>query len=382
MEKRFIILGGGIAGLCTAIALKKIGIEALVFEAAPSLKPVGAGLGLGANAIKAFAELGIAEEVIAAGRFMESFTVYNQYGKPITKTDSVAVSKKFGLDNFSIHRADLHELLLSKINPANIRLNKKVKSFEQNENGVTIFFEDGTIHKADYVIAAEGIHSAVRKKLLPRVTPRYAGYTCWRAIIDNTQLQLNESSETWGRHGRFGIVPLSNNRIYWFACINATANNQTLKKYTTENLLNVFKEYHEPIPSVLWETKNENLIWGDIIDIEPIGRFAFQNILLIGDAAHATTPNLGQGACQAIEDAVVLAEEIRDNRDVEKAFLQFEQRRLKRTRWVVNTSQQVGRVAQWENLFLIQLRNFLFRLLPKSFSDRQFQRLYKVDFGK
>jgi 2-polyprenyl-6-methoxyphenol hydroxylase-like FAD-dependent oxidoreductase len=381
MEKKIIILGGGIAGLSTAIALKNNGIDAVVFESAPSIKPVGAGLGLAANAIKAFKELRIEEEVIAAGRFMESFTVYNQYGKTITKTDSKAVSKKYGLDNFSIHRADLHELLLSKLNPSNIRLNKKVKSFEQQADGVTVFFEDGTLYKADYVIAAEGIHSVVRKKLLPQSSTRFSGYTCWRAIIDNSSLQLNESSETWGKNGRFGIVPLKDNRIYWFACMNAAANDERMKKFTVEDLQHQFKDYHHPVPSILKQTKNEDLIWGDINDIKPIEQFAFGNILLIGDAAHATTPNLGQGGCQAIEDAVVLAEEIRDNLDIEKAFLQFEQRRLQRVHWVVNTSRQVGRVAQWENSFLIQLRNFLFRLLPKSFSDRQFQKLYKVDFG-
>jgi 2-polyprenyl-6-methoxyphenol hydroxylase-like FAD-dependent oxidoreductase len=382
MKKKFAILGGGIAGLSTAIALKNIGIDAVVFEAAPEIKPVGAGLVLAANAMKALKELGIDREVMAVGKSIDGFTLYNLHGKAITKTDSIAMGKKYGLDNVSIHRAELHDLLLSKLNPANIRINKKVKSFEQGAAGVTIYFEDGTIYKTDYVIAAEGIHSAVRKKLLPQATIRYAGYTCWRAVIDNTSLQINETSETMGSNGRFGIVPLSNKRIYWFACINTTANNEVMKQYTVKDLLHHFQHYHHPIPAILNETNNEDLIWGDINDIKPLPQFAFGNILLIGDAAHATTPNLGQGACQAIEDAVILANEIRDNLSIEKAFKQFEQRRLPRTAWIVNTSRQVGRMAQWDNAALIYLRNLLYRMLPKSFTEQQFEKLYNVDFGR
>jgi 2-polyprenyl-6-methoxyphenol hydroxylase-like FAD-dependent oxidoreductase len=380
VKKNITILGGGIAGLSTAIALKNAGIETMVFEAAAEIKAVGAGLGLGANAIKAFKVLGIAEEVMEAGRFLPSFTVYNQKGKQITKTDSVSVSKKYGLDNFTIHRADLHSLLLSKINPGCIKTNKRVQTIEQNENNIILHFQDGTVHETDYLIAAEGIHSIVRKHLLPESKPRYAGYTCWRAVIDNTKLQLNECSETWGSKGRFGIVPLAGNKIYWFACVNASANDSVMKNFTVLDLLDQFAGYHHPIPSILKETKNENLIQADINDIKPINRYAFNNILLIGDAAHATTPNLGQGACQAIEDAVILAAEIEKNNDIVTAFKQFEQMRMKRTHWIINTSLLTGKIAQLENKFLIRLRNFLFSHLPKRINEKQFQKLYKTDF--
>lgn len=378
--KNITIIGGGIAGLTTAIALKNIGINARVFEAAPEIKEVGAGLGLGANAIKAFQLLGIGEEVMNAGRFLPSFTLYNKKGRSITTTDSVSVSKKYGLDNFTIHRARLHRLLLSKIDPAHIQTNKRVKHITQNENNCSIHFTDGTTYATDYVIAADGIHSPVRKKLLPGSKIRYAGYTCWRAVIDNTALQLNECSETWGSNGRFGIVPLDNNTIYWFACINTVANDNRMQQYTTNDLLEVFKDYHQPIPAILQQTKNENLIWGDIIDLEPIQQYAFDNIVLTGDAAHATTPNLGQGACQAIEDAVILADEIKKNSNLATAFKQFEKRRLKRTHLIVNTSKQIGTIAQLENKVLIAIRDFVFTNLPQSAKDKQFKKLYTTDF--
>jgi 2-polyprenyl-6-methoxyphenol hydroxylase-like FAD-dependent oxidoreductase len=380
MKQRISILGGGIAGLTTAIALQNMGIESMVFEAAPEIKEVGAGLGLGANAIKAFKVLGIEKEVTDAGHFLPSFTIYNGQGKVITKTDSGSISKKYGLDNFTIHRADLHKILLSKINPAFVQTNKRIKSFDQNENNIIIHFTDGTSYETDYLIAAEGIHSVVRKKLLPESKIRYAGYTCWRAVIDNTALQLNECSETWGSKGRFGIVPLKNNKIYWFACINGTEQNSKFKNFTVADLLKQFKNYHQPIASILQQTKNENIIWGDIIDVEPMSKYAFANILLIGDAAHATTPNLGQGACQAIEDAVILADEIQKNTDIKTAFKQFEKRRLKRTHWIINTSNRIGKIAQSENRLLIKIRDFIFRNSPKSVQDKQFKKLYTTDF--
>jgi 2-polyprenyl-6-methoxyphenol hydroxylase-like FAD-dependent oxidoreductase len=380
MKKNITILGGGIAGLTTAIALKNVGIETMVFEAAPEIKAVGAGLGLGGNAIKALKILGIDKEVMSAGRFLQSFTLYDEDGQIITKTDSVSVSKKYGLDNFTIHRADFHALLFSKINPDCIQTNKRLQRIEQNENSIILYFKDGTFYETNYLIAAEGINSIVRSHLLPQSKPRYSGYTCWRGVIDNTNLQLNECSETWGTNGRFGIVPLNKNKIYWFACVNALNNDPVVKNFTTQDLLHQFEGYHHPIPAIIKETKNESLIWSDVNDIKPIDQYAFKNILLIGDAAHATTPNLGQGACQAIEDAVVLAEQIKGCSNIETAFKQFEQKRLKRTHWIVNTSLSVGKVAQLENKFLTSVRNFIFKHLPKSVSEERFKKLYSTDF--
>ncbi|MEP7107369.1 MAG: FAD-dependent monooxygenase [Ferruginibacter sp.] len=379
MTERFTIIGGGIAGLTTAIALQKIGITATVFEAAPCYKTVGAGLGLGANAIKAFWELSMADEVVKHGRLLPAFTIYSQQGKQLTKTDSRRMSEKFGVDNFTIDRTALQSLLLSKIDSKNIHTSKQVINIERAEKSLTLTFSDKTTHQTDFLIVADGIHSAIRQLLIPGSKPRYAGYTCWRAIIDNSNFKLSETSETWGSKGRFGIVPLANNKIYWFACINAAQNDIVMKQFSTNDLLNHFKDFHGPIPDIIAATKNDALIWGDILDIEPINKYAFENILLVGDAAHATTPNLGQGACQAIEDAVILAAEISNNPDIKKAFQAFEKRRLERTHYIINNSAKIGRLAQLENRTLISIRNFILRLLPATFNEKQLEKLYTVD---
>ena len=380
MTHKITIIGGGIAGLTTALALNKIGIKPTIFEKAQTIKAIGAGLVLAANAIKAFQKLDISDEVIKCGRLIPSFTLYDQKGNPITKTDSKAIGEKYGVDNFTIHRTELHKLLLSKISSDSIHTNKCAVDIEQTNSSVIIKFQDGSFHETNFLIIADGIHSLIRKKLLPNTEPRYSGYTCWRSVIDNINLNLTETSETWGTAGRFGIVPLVDNKIYWFACVNAPQNNNAMKQYKVADLQNHFKDFHEPIPTLLRQTKDENLIWNDIIDLKPISRYAFDNIVLIGDAAHATTPNLGQGACQAIEDAIILADELKNNSDVKIVFKQFEQRRIKRTHYIVNKSWTVGKVAQVENKTMASLRNFVFRLLPASLNERLLKSLYEVDF--
>lgn len=378
MENKFTIIGAGIAGLTTAIALKNIGIECTIFEAAAEIKPVGSELSLGANAMSAFSLLGIEKDIIELGQFIDSFTVYDQKGKPITKSERVQKGNESGINNFIIHRADLHHLLLSKIKPESIKTNKRIDHIEQFPDRIVLYFQDKTSCETNYLIASDGIHSVVRKLFLSDLKLRYSGYTCWRAVIDNAQLQIRESSETWGEKGRFGLVPLASNKLYWFACINAPE--KSLKDFKIEDLQLNFEKYHEPIPSILKHTLNENLIWGDINDLKPLDKYAYNNILLIGDASHATTPNLGQGACQAIEDAVILADELKNSVDIIKAFKLFERRRLKRTHWIVNESSFLGKIAQLENKSLIFLRNFFMRIMPKYFTEKRFQKIYKTDF--
>jgi 2-polyprenyl-6-methoxyphenol hydroxylase-like FAD-dependent oxidoreductase len=380
MKEEIVIIGGGIAGLTTALALQNIGKQPIVFESAKTIKAIGAGLGLAANAMQAFNRLNIMTEVIELGRILPLFTIYDQKGKQITKTDSKSISRKYGIDNFTIHRADLHKLLFSKIDGQHVFTNKTAIDVEQKENSVIIKFHDGSSHETNFVIVADGIHSEIRKKLCPGSLPRYAGYTCWRAIIDNPGMAYTESSETWGSAGRFGIVPLAFNKLYWFACINANQNDEKFKAFTIADLQNHFKNFHHPIPEILQKTSDEALIHNDIIDLKPINNYAFKNMVLIGDAAHATTPNMGQGACQAIEDAIILAAEINRTPDIQTAFLNFEKRRIKRTHEITKKSWNIGKIAQLENPFLVSLRNSVFRLLPSSLNEQQLKKIYAVDF--
>ena len=381
--KQYTILGGGIAGLTAAIALKQKGIHATVFEAAPEIKALGAGLLLAANAVKGYERLGIAEKIVARGLALPTFSILDQRGRVITSADAAKIGRQYGLHNFAIHRSELHEALLTELDPDQVQTSKRAAHFEKLDDGaIEIHFADGSAQLTDYLIVAEGLHSAVRRQLLPASEPRYAGYTCWRAVIDTPAALagLSVASETWGKYGRFGIVPLAGDKIYWFACMNAPQNDPAMRAIKVADLQRFFQKFHPAVRAILENTRDADLLWNDIIDLKPIEQFAFGNIVLIGDAAHATTPNMGQGACQAIEDAVILADELEKNADPAAAFAAFEKRRLERVHFIVNNSWRLGKIAQLSQPWLVGLRNLLFRLIPESVNERQLKALLETDF--
>jgi 2-polyprenyl-6-methoxyphenol hydroxylase-like FAD-dependent oxidoreductase len=382
-DKKFAIVGGGIGGLTLAIALQKKGFQVTVYENASEIKPLGAGLALAANAVKALAEIGISDEVLKAGKVLKYLRIKDTRGKILSETNSEAISRKFGIvNNFTIHRADLHRVLISLLNPGTLKLGKGCLDFTTDSSGVTLQFDDGTTAHADCLIACDGIHSAIRKKLIPTSYPRYAGYTCWRAVVDPapSNVDMAETSETWGPGCRFGIVPLSDNRLYWFACINAKEKDPAMRAMRVPDLQQHFKNFYAPVGDILAQTQDHKLIWSDIADIKPIHQFAFGKVVLLGDAAHATTPNMGQGACMAIEDAAILANCIENYSTPEETFIQYEKKRIERTTTIVNNSWKIGRVAQLENSLLIGLRNALIRATPVSFAEKQLKFITDVSF--
>jgi len=383
-DKTFAIVGGGIGGLTLAIALQRRGFRAVVYEHTPEIKPLGAGLGLAGNAVKAFFEIGIGEEVLQVGQVIKKVRIKDPHGHVLTETDAAQLSAKLGtIHNFTVHRADLHNVLLQQMQPGTLYLNKGCIDIHQHgRDGVTLLFSDGTEARADYVIAADGIHSPIRKKLVRDSMPRYAGYTCWRAVINDVPagFDFDETSETWGAGSRFGVVPLTNRRVYWFACINAGPNDPGMRAFTIEDLRRHFDHFHNPIPELLACTQNDQLIWSDIVDLKPLTQFAFGHVVLMGDAAHATTPNMGQGACMAVEDAATLANCIEDYSTPEEAFRRFEEKRIGRTTLIVNRSWTLGKAAQLENPLLVALRNMAIRLTPPQFAEQQVRFIHDISF--
>jgi 2-polyprenyl-6-methoxyphenol hydroxylase-like FAD-dependent oxidoreductase len=380
-NKQFAIVGGGIGGLTLGIALQRKGYNVSIFEGAPAIKPLGAGITLAGNAVKALVQIGIADQILQAGKILQALVIKDQKGTILTQTNAEELSEKFGVINsFSIHRGDLQNILLSQLTPGSLTAGKRLLDFNQTSSCITLYFEDGTTATTDYLIACDGVHSVARKKLIPQSQTRYSGYTCWRAVIDDVpaNLKLNETSETWGKGSRFGIVPLANKKLYWFACINAKKNDALLREFKVPDLLAYFGNYHSPVSEILKRTKNEQLIWGDIIDLKPIKKFSFGKIVLAGDAAHATTPNMGQGACMAIEDAAILSNCIEEYSTVEEAFKKFEEKRIPRTTKIVNDSWMIGKIAQLENGILTGLRNTLIKLTPPSVSEKQVKFLTDV----
>ncbi|MDM8174441.1 MULTISPECIES: FAD-dependent monooxygenase [Olivibacter] len=380
---RVAIVGAGIGGLCTAVALQNLGLDVSIYEAAPVIKPVGAGIGLAANAILGLKRLGIEQAVFEKGHQVTSLRMLDADGKIISNQDTELLGPDFANANLVIHRSELHEVLLSRLLPNSLHLNRELLSFRRKKENLILCFSDGSSSVTNLLIAADGIRSVVRQQLIPDSKPRYAGYTCWRAVIENPNIPLNEmaSVETWTAAGRVGMSPLSHNRIYWYCCMNAKENDSCMREMKPKDLADSFLNAHTPIAEIIRSTAPEQLIWSDVFDIKPLQHFVYEdNIVLVGDAAHATTPNMGQGACQAIEDAVVLAQCLATQSDLATALKQYEKRRVKRTKRIIWQSRLLGWMAHWESPFWCRFRNGILRSVPKIVTKKQIAWLFKVDF--
>lgn len=221
------------------------------------------------------------------------------------------------------------------------------------------------VSRADLLVGADGIHSTVRRSLWPQApSPRYAGYTAWRMVVDAGR-RLQVGGETWGRNGRIGIAPLVDGRIYLFGVANAPEGQRRPGGELAE-MRRRFNGWHEPVPELLAAASEDAVMRHDIYELPPLDTFARGRCVLLGDAAHAMTPNLGQGANQALEDAVTLAALLAAHPDVQSALASYDRERRARTQMIAQRSRRIGTVAQWSSAPARLARDWLLRLAPSS----------------
>ncbi|MBC1935758.1 NAD(P)-binding protein [Listeria grandensis] len=376
MATKFLIIGGGIGGLMAGIALEQAGFYVEIFEQAEQMKRVGAGITVSPNGMSALAELGLAEQVKQMGNVSsKGIAIVDERGRPITKL----ADEVLAFPIYAIHRADLQDILASALKKDTLQFGKRCCDVGQDDTGVVIRFEDGTEVTGDYAIVADGIHSSARDQIFGRQKLRYADYTCWRGIAKEWPDDEKLFTETWGTKGRVGIVPLANGETYWFAVISATENSIAHQTYELADLIARFGSYHTPVQAILEATDPEKLIRGDIFDLVPMTSFVKGRIVLLGDAAHAMTPNMGQGGCQAMEDAIVLQNCVKRLEDVEMAFEAYSKARVGRTKKITERSRLIGKVGQFESAFACKVRNVGMRLAPASAQRKQLAYVYEVD---
>ena len=377
-----LIIGGGIGGVSTAIALGRVGIEAVVFEQAGELREIGAGLSVWTNAVKALRKLGAGDSVLAGGSIIERFEARNWRGEVLGETPFGELGRKLGAPNVIIHRAELLRGLAKLIDERSVYCNARCVGFEQNSRGATACFADGQKEAGDFLIGADGLHSVIRAKLLGESKPRYAGYTCWRGLAQFTHPEFPDgySFESWGPGRRFAIHHCGEGHVFWYATKNLPEGTPVSEAGHQAEVLASFKEWHTPIPDVIKATESSAILRNDIVDRKPVKRWSHGWITLLGDAAHPTTPNLGQGACQAIEDAVVLAACLRTASDVPAALRSYQVQRLARTTDITNQSWLIGKICQWENPLACWLRNNLSRTtLAQRSGLRMIEKLFSHD---
>ncbi|MFF5036687.1 FAD-dependent monooxygenase [Nocardia salmonicida] len=347
-----IVVGGGIGGMAAALALAGRGWSVEVLERAPEVAEVGSGISLWSNALRALDALGVGDTVRAQGMAEVSAGIRDDRGRWLSRTDVATLRERFGAP-VVIHRARLLDILRAALDEGMVRTGVSVR--EVTTDG-TVVHSAGT-SSADLVVGADGIHSVVRRAVCGDVAPRYAGYTAWRAVVDIDEA-LTEFGETWGRGARFGMAPLADGRVYCFAVYNAVEN----ATGSLAEVRDLFQNWHHPIPALLAAADPDTVLHNDIYDLPALPTFTAGRIALLGDAAHAMTPNLGQGGCQALEDAVVLGR-LAGEPD---GLARYDRARRPRTEMVTERSARIGVVGQLSARPLVVLRNTALRLTPTS----------------
>ncbi len=378
---RVIIIGSGIAGLSAALALRKVGIDVTVYERAPELREVGAGISLWANALRALDHLGVGDAVREVALKMTRSEIRGRDGfKVLASFTTEHLEQKTGLPEIvrMTHRADLVGTLASHLPSGIARYDQECVGVEARPNGAAVRFRNGHADEADVVLGADGIHSAVRTAILGPDEPRYSGCVCWRGICPRpASLEPGYVAEWWGRGKRIGITTLTEDRVYWWATKNAPAGEHATDERAF--LQQEFRDWAEPGPTLFATTPPDHIFRNDIIDRPPNRPWSKGRVGLIGDAAHSTTPNLGQGGCMAIEDAVVLGRHLATERDPGKALEAFTTERFPRTTAITNESWRYGRMGQMDGAWSCWLRDGLIAWLGPWMGPGQLLRFAKFD---
>jgi 2-polyprenyl-6-methoxyphenol hydroxylase-like FAD-dependent oxidoreductase len=377
-ESQALIIGAGIGGLAAAVALRQAGYAVRVFERAQELKEVGAGITLWPNAVKALRKLGL--ETIVDEQSIPTAVggIYTWQGKVVAQTTTSEVERLCGAPTVALHRAELQVALLhalEELAPGEpvVQFGAHLERFEQDNQGITAFFADGRQARGSLLVGADGIHSVVRQQIFGSEPPRYAGFTAWRAITPMPADVKLLAGECWGRGQVFGIVPLSRERIYWFATHNVPEGEEDMPSGRKQELLRLFQGWYPAIPTLINATPEDAILHNDIYDRPPLATWSQGRVTLLGDAAHPMTPNLGQGACQALEDAVVLGASLRAGGSIQQALQIYQATRLPRANLVATRSRQVGALVQRSGRLACWARNMLIRLLPASLRLKQLE---------
>ena len=383
---RALIVGGGIGGLAAAVALRRVGISATVFEKAPQIAEVGAGLSLWSNAVLALRRLGLEARAIAAGSPIERARSFLASGRPNGTFDLAGLAEKAGAVSLCIHRAELQRILLGAAaagDPDAVRTGRDCVGFAADPDGITARFADGSTEYGDVLIGADGIHSVVRRQLFGAQQPRAAGYFAWRGIATGDVASLLPAAEAivvLGRGSQAGFFHCGEGAVYWFLTGNPRSAPRPRAQANRAAALAAIAAWRVPVHGFIEATEEDAILRNDVIDRPPQREWGIGRATLLGDAIHATTPNLGQGACQALEDAVVLADALRQGASPEAGLRDYEARRRNRTRFVIEQSWRLGRMAQTASPIAIWLRDLLGSSpLARRSSEKLFERLLCVD---
>jgi 2-polyprenyl-6-methoxyphenol hydroxylase-like FAD-dependent oxidoreductase len=349
---RVVIVGAGIGGLTTAIALRHSGIDAVVLDKAARAEDLakGAGVHLWSNALRALQHIDLGEQVAAIGTQVTAHRYLHWQGRQLGELDLAALGGEIGAPSVGVSRPELHRLLLETLGTEALRLDAELIGFEQNTQRVVARLADGGSERGDLLIGADGITSMVRRQLHGPAQPKYSGITAWRGITDYTDpmIPIGEMRIYWGPGARILHYHVSGQRLYWLALVKSPPRVPDPAAGRKAAVQEVYRGWPAHIQRMLTATAPEAILRTDIVDRDPLQHWGFERTTLLGDAAHPMTPDMAQGAGQAIEDAVCLARVLKHAADPATALREYEQRRMTRANEFVKTSRIVNRMSLLE----------------------------------
>jgi len=374
LDNNILVVGGGIGGLAVALALQQHGRSCTILEREPRLGEAGAGLLLAPNAVWVLDCLGVLEQVRTLSVQTAEWRLLAENGALLQRV----IPARATIPALSITRTLLQRALLQSLPPKHLLTGHEVIAATSTPDGASVDLADGTSRTAALVIGADGLRSPVRQWVLGTSQPIYRGYVGWRALVDWVPEQWRGGlvTETWGRGMRFGIAPVSQNRAYWYATANRQGVIARDPGERKKELLGLFAKWHAPVCELIERTPCEEIFENAIFDRPMAFSWSRGRMTLVGDAAHPMTPNLGQGAAMALEDAWILAKCLTSDRSPAASLRHYERLRRMRKARILWQSRAMGRLIQIERTPWVSLRDGLMKGLPAFVADAGLQPIF------
>jgi FAD-dependent urate hydroxylase len=335
---KVVVIGAGIGGLTTGIALRQVGFQVEIYDKVRSLRPIGAGISLWSNGVKVLNRLGMGAQIAQIGGQMDRMQYRSLSGEILNDIPLRPLIESVGQRPYPVARTDLQKILLDAYGDE-IHLGTRCIGVEADDRGVTAQFEDGTAAKGDLLIAADGIHSGLREYVLGEpYQPKYRGYVNWNGLVSASDTLAPPN--TWviyvGYHQRASLMPVAGDRLYFFFDVPLPPGTTAEPDQYRAELSQHFAGWAAPIQHLIAQLDPQKVARLEIRDVGPIDRLVRGRVALLGDAAHATCPDLGQGGCQAMEDGLMLTQCLQTtNISVEDALKRYESDRKERTSAIV-----------------------------------------------
>lgn len=349
-----LVIGAGIGGMSTAAALKQQGIECEIFEAVKEIKPVGAALSIWSNGVKCMNHLGMGHIMDALGGPMHNLAYHDGIsGAVMTQFSLRPLVESVGERPCPVSRADLQSQMIDWWGRENIQFGKRLEKVEQDDHGVTAYFTDSSVATGDMMIAADGARSVVREHVTGFQTERrYAGYVNWNGLVEiNEDIAPADQWTTFvGEGKRVSIMPIAGGRFYFFFDVPLPTGLEEDRTTVVSDLKGYFKGWAKPVQILIDAIDPDTTNRIEIHDIDPFDTLVKDRIALLGDSAHSTTPDIGQGGCSALEDAVVLGQCFAETKDIQSALKQYEEKRRFRVKDLVLKARKRCDVTHGKNM--------------------------------